>query len=288
MISQKPISIVFSRLLIAIIAVICALVLIVYLKERESSNRINCFPSKYVDVSYAVDMAQETISLESLEQLTLLASSNKSWSRGFSVADSTKLAAIPSPDGQMLVISGIVSYWDSRRSGSYWYSSIAIWEVNKEEEPLCYLIPRQGPRHVMARRISADNRYVLFDQQGLDNSLGDCKGITCRFVFDRVTNQELKYTTDLEHLFEKGQHQRRLLPVNADGRSKVCEFENATDELSRHFSNHLNNGECITAMTLSSDHRLLFVLIETSVESTKYGRIEIWGIVNKTTKGERK
>ena len=288
MISQKPISIVFRRLLIAIIAVICALVLIVQLKERESSRRFNCFPSKNVDVSFAVDMAQETINLESLEQLTLLASSNRPWSRGIGLADSTDLAAIPSPDGQMLVISGMPSYWDSRRSGSYWFSSIAIWEFNKVEEPLCYLIPDQGPRHVMARRISADNRYVLFDQRGLDNSLGDCKGFTCRFVFDRVTNQELKYTTDLEYLFETGQRQRRLLPVNADGRSRVCALENATDELSRHFSNHLNDGECITAMTLSSDHRLLFVLFETTVESARYGRIEIWGIVNRTTKGEGK
>ncbi len=287
-IGQKPASIVFRRLPIAIIAVICALVLIMFLKGRESRSRLDCFPSKDLDVSHAVDMAQETINLESLEQLTLLASSNKPWSSGFSVADPTKLGAILSPDDQILVISGIASYWDSRRSGSYWYSSIAIWEVNKKEDPLCYLIPRQGPRHVMARGISADNRYVLFDQHGLDNSLGDCKGITCRFVFDRVTNQELKYTTDFKHLFETDQHQRRLLPVNADGKRKVCAHGFAKDKLSRHFSDHLNNRECITAMLFSSDRRLVFVLIETRIESATYGRIEIWGIVNKIIEGEGK
>ena len=256
MISQKTASIVFSRLPIAIIAVICALVLILLLEERTSSSRLNCVLSKGLDVSHAVDMAEETINLESIEQLTLFASSNPPRSNGFYVADSTKLDVILSPDGQILVISGMATSWDSRRSGSYWYSSIAIWEVKKEEDPLCYLIPNQGPRHVVAKGISADNRYVLFDQHGLDNSLGDCKGITCRFVFDRITNQELKYTTDLAHLFANSQDQFRLHPLNADGRTKVCAHEIVADELSRHFADHLNNRECITAMLFSSDRRL--------------------------------
>ena len=239
-------------------------------------------------MSYAVNVAQDTINLDKLDQLTLLASSNPPWSHGFNVADSTNLDVILSHDRQILVISGLASYWDSRKSGSYRYSSVAIWEVNKEEKPLCYLMPHQGPRHLVAEGISADNRYVLFDQRGLDISLGDCKGITCRFVFDRVTNQELKYTTDFKHLFETSQHQRRLLPKNADGKIKVCAHEIADDKVLRHFSNHLNDRECITAILFSSNRRLIFVLIETRIESATYGKIEIWGIVNKITEGEGK
>ncbi len=266
---------------VAITAIVFVLGLLLLTREQKSRSRPSCFLSKGLDISHSIDAAQEPINMDNIERLTRLASSHPPWSIGFSISDAAVFDVLLSFDDQMLVISGMSTFWDSRRSGSYWYSSIAIWEINKRVYPLCYLIPNKGPRHITAKGISADNRYVHFEQYGRDDSLGDCKGIRCFFVYDRISNQELEYTGDLEYLFETNQDQLRFHPTSADNRSGLCAHEIATDEFFRYFLEYLDRHECIESMIISSDRKFVVVLITTQGESGISGRIEIWGIVDK-------
>ena len=277
-IRQKPL-IVIIVLLVTVIAGLTTLILFQVADEHNSRNKLNCFLSQSLEPAHSLDAAQETIQGENLDRLTLLASSNPPWSKGFTVADNTSFKVLLSLDDQILAISGIATYWDSRRSGSYWYSSIAIWEINKQEDPICILIPNKGPRDIVARGISADNRFVLVNQYGKDDALGDCKGIRCSFVYDRIANQELEYKDELEYDFEFDQNQRGIRSKRTEFNGNFCAHDVATDDLLLHLVERLKTNECLTEIQLSSDRKFVVVTIETRVESAKYGRIEIWGLL---------
>lgn len=276
-IRQKPLIVIIVPL-VTVFAGLTTLILLQVADEYNARNKRNCFLSQSLELAHSLDAAQESIHGENLDRLTLLASSNPPWSKGFTLADNTSFKVLLSLDDQILAISGIATYWDSRRSGSYWTSSIAIWEIHKQEDPICFLIPNKGPRDIEARGISADNRFVLVDQYGKDDALGECKGIRCTFVYDRIANQELEYKVgqDYDFKFDQGHHGMSSKGTALKG--ELCAHDRVTDVLLLHFVERLKTNECLTEIQLNSDKKFVVVTIETRVESAKYGRIEIWGI----------